>query len=887
MDHYKKYFCILLTVMAFCCAAAFTGFAQDVQTVTETALEGQLTLEDIQALNDGNEKVFVHNERVTFVDGSCSKEPVKSSDDAANVVLSMIGLLGGDVRTQFIPWRELNDTAGNIYYVFQQMYAGTTVLGGAVKVITDADGNMIGLSSSIVSDLPEVDEADGITAEEAEQIVIKHGEEAGESMHIAEGFTEKIILPFLVDIMDDEADESARFVWVVYTNNPDGMNRGTDLPYLAHYVGMDGTYLYSLATIMPGDNAGSTGFDSEYIFEFMEPVEYTGYVDYSDGSEKELTVTVMRDTRTGMYYLGNIERKIVIADCYEFLYNNGRVRLVSSPDNLEWEQTALISFYNYCRAYDYYKEIGWIGGNGLGLPIMILKDFCDENHTPVNNAAFIGNFFGWSLFASSRANDFAQCLDVIAHEFTHCVTGTVMTYNAYTNDFGAINEGMSDIQGEICEQMYGDTDHPWIIGDNSLTTIRSMSNPHRYNQPEYSWDLYYVPPVQKATAINDNGGVHSNSSLLNNLAYRLVENGGMSLEEARAFWFAVDCAMVPGTDYAQLSEILPWVLKTQRMGKYDTALQAGIDATRMGISEMPDFFDNDRALIVLELPENENFTDNNWAMQIMSLEIHGIANTAMEIFNQLVNEDYSNMPETVAKLFTDAKEAQSEEPAPAKEPEKEMSLKDLLAGILSGIGEAKEPTPTPEPTPEPTLDPETEAALNDLSDWLIEQFVDYFYSAMGAAGMDSHTIRMMGRPGRTIPMLMHMAFQDNSQMPVQMVVAIYINDRWYELPLDDISAMTDPEAAETTEEPEASVMDSELVQDLINRVKENIFSVKSVDDFLDLFTYEIKGGEVNEIPATGLENIVLPEPSEEQIDLEIAPTEETPEKMSRPKQSEE
>ena len=110
---------------------------------------------------------------------------------------------------------------------------------------------------------------------------------------------------------------------------------------------------------MPGDEAGASGFDASYVFEFMEPVDYTGYVDLSTGEEMELTVTVMRDKRTGMYYLGNLERRIVVADCWEYLYNGNRVVLAASPDNLEWDQVGLLSLYNYCRAYDYYKEIGW------------------------------------------------------------------------------------------------------------------------------------------------------------------------------------------------------------------------------------------------------------------------------------------------------------------------------------------------------------------------------------------------------------------------------------------------------------------------------------------------------------------------------------------------
>ena len=880
----KQLICMLMAMLMFIGTVIPAAAQGEVKTLEQNAV---LTIDDLQALNNGTAEIFSHNDRVTFVDGKCTDEPVKSMDDAAQVVLSMLGLLGGDERVQFEPWRTLTDTVGNTYYVFRQMYAGTTVLNGAVKVITDSDGNMTALSSSIETELPEVETSDGITAEEAENLVLKYAEENSmPDLTLMPEFTDKIILPVVLSVNDDGEDSESRFVWVVYSNNPKTHpNQSTELPYLAHYVDMSGSYLYSLATILPGDTAGATGFDTDYVFGFMEPAEYTGYVDLSDGTEKEITVTLMKDKRTGMYYLGNIDRKIVAADCWEFLYNNGNVRLVASPDNLEWDQVALLSFYNYCRAYDYYKEIGWIGGNGLDTPIMILNNFCDENHIQVDNAAFMGNYLGWSLFAASLANDYSQCLDVIAHEFTHCVTGSVMTYNSYMNDYGAINEGMSDVQGEICEQMLDDVaeDDRWILGNNSLTPIRSMSDPHRFGQPEFSWDLYYKPEVQTPTGINDYGGVHTNSSLLNNVAYRLIADGGMSLEEARAFWFAVDCSMVPGTDYAQLSELLPWVMKAQGMDQYQTALQKAIDATRLGISEMPDFFDNDRALVKLVLPDNENFTDSNWAMQIFSVDVHGFFDKVVQIYNQVISGDYSALPQTLQELMTGEME-EEEEPEPTPEPEDKGFWNSLFEVLSNPESFITIPEPTPEPETESELTPEQE---KELSDWLREEFLVYFYSNMSSAGQDGQTVYMMSRPGRTIPLLLHMSFQNESGIPDQVVVAIFINNRWYNLPgvAELFTEGTNPEA-ESGEEPQSNPEMDKLMEDLANRLFSNLDKIKSVDDFLDLFTLTIKGGDVCEIPTTGLEEIVLPEPSDT-IPAFFTQMENVPGRMSRPKLPEE
>lgn len=226
--------------------------------------------------------IYTHDGRVTLIDGACTDASVNSMDDAAAVVDSVLDQLGGDADTDLDPWRTLTDAYGNHYYVFRQMFDNTTVLGGAVKVITDADGNMVGLASSIEDNPADRTQSEGITAEKAEEIVLEHVLSTQQlALNVVQGLTDRMILPVTLRLgMDDEETEESRYVWVVYTENPDSsVSRSSDLPYLAHYVTMGGEYLYSLPTIMPGDEAGASGFDASYTFEFMVPVDYTGYVD--------------------------------------------------------------------------------------------------------------------------------------------------------------------------------------------------------------------------------------------------------------------------------------------------------------------------------------------------------------------------------------------------------------------------------------------------------------------------------------------------------------------------------------------------------------------------------------------------------------------------------
>ena len=779
-------------------------------------------------------RVYTHDGRVTLIDGSCADGPIAGFEDAERVVDDALEELGGDERTQLEPWRTLTDAFGNRYFVFQQMYDNTTVLGGAVKVITDGAGNMLGLTSSIVSDLPEGVPEATVSAEEAQRIVLAHGEKTSRlKLNLLDGYTDWMILPLTLEVdVESEEEEGSRYVWVVYTDNPDsGQAKSSDLPYLAHYVTPSGEYLYSLPTIMPGDAAGASGFDASYVFEFMESVDYTGYVDLSTGGEKEITVTVMRDKRTGMYYLGNLERRIVVADCWEFLYGGNRVVLESSPDNLEWDQVGLLSLYNYCKAYDYYKAIGWSGGDGLDTPILILNDFCDIDHKPVDNAAYVGGYLGWQIFLASQGNDLSQCLDVLAHEFTHCVTGSVMTYNAYMNDYGAINEAMSDIQGKTCQMlMEGAENASWELGDKAQTQFRSMSEPHRYQQPEFTWDLYYVPSVRTPTVLNDQGGVHTNSSLLNYLAWRLYEKGGMSLEEGRAFWFTVDCAMVPGTDYAQLSELLPWALRAAGLEKYDGELRRTLDAIRLGVETMPDAFDEDRALLTLTLPENAIFDDEQWILYVFSLDLGKLVETVQDIFSGISSGDVTMLPRFVQSL-------------------------------LNSDGDVN---------PEDLFNEENREALQtELLEWVGERLSGAFFAGNTNAGQDGRTMRMVCSPGHALPLLIHGIYNQSTDDLDHVNLLVFFGGGWL-----DLGALTSEAAL--GEADEASL--SAYFDQLFAKIEEN-----GLGNIMSLLFYPVEGGAANELPATGLEDMRPKETdmfSKEYQDEEAIAAEP---RMSRPK----
>lgn len=101
--------------------------------------------------------------------------------------------------------------------------------------------------------------------------------------------------------------------------------------------------------------------------------------------------------------------------------------------------------------------------------------------------------------------------DIFVHEFTHAVIGHSSNL-VYQNQPGALNEAFSDIMASL-------QDGNWLIGESRTgggTPFRDMSNPPRYGHPDT------MPPLMLTS---DNGGVHTNSGILNKVAYLISEGG--------------------------------------------------------------------------------------------------------------------------------------------------------------------------------------------------------------------------------------------------------------------------------------------------------------------------------------------------------------------------
>ena len=138
-----------------------------------------------------------------------------------------------------------------------------------------------------------------------------------------------------------------------------------------------------------------------------------------------------------------------------------------------------------------------------------------------NNAASNG---GGTLYFGdgdgSRFGNFGRSIDVVAHEWTHSVTGSEANL-VYEGESGGLNEAYSDIFGAAVEaSVNGISGNTWLLGETIYTpgtpgdALRYMGDPARDGNSRDIW-----------TSTVGSANVHYSSGVAN-LAFYLLVNGG-------------------------------------------------------------------------------------------------------------------------------------------------------------------------------------------------------------------------------------------------------------------------------------------------------------------------------------------------------------------------
>jgi Zn-dependent metalloprotease len=161
-------------------------------------------------------------------------------------------------------------------------------------------------------------------------------------------------------------------------------------------------------------------------------------------------------------------------------------------------------------------------------------------------------------------NRFTASIDVIAHELTHGVTQFSAALG-YSGQTGALNEHLSDAFGIMVRQYtLGQlaTESDWLIGAELFGPavagkgIRSMAAPGTaYDDAVLGADPQPSHMADYVDTVEDNGGVHINSGILNHGFYLAATAiGGNTWEVPGRIWYiALTERLKPEADFADFT----------------------------------------------------------------------------------------------------------------------------------------------------------------------------------------------------------------------------------------------------------------------------------------------------------------------------------------------
>lgn len=327
-----------------------------------------------------------------------------------------------------------------------------------------------------------------------------------------------------------------------------------------------------------------------YIYNLDEKQSHLAYCIYVDGYEylvdaHNAEILLVNCLIRFADIIGNLEGQIKTHENISYTQENNVYSLVDSSRNIsaytadneykwlqaKWVQksenlvvwnsggtadySAVDAFVNVQIAYDFFDEElqnKSIDGKGKK-QIKIITGVLDlKDNACFSLAQEVINFGN----ASKYNYDKSAYIDWVAHEYMHGVehnhSGMI-----YSGESGAVMEGLSDIFGELVEGWSKKLEPNWVFTE----TQRNMKNPASQNYPAAYHDEHWVDTNDLE---DDNGGVHTNNTVISHAAY-LMWNGinenaekKISTEQLAKLWYRAMLMMPADCDFATCRQMVEW-----------------------------------------------------------------------------------------------------------------------------------------------------------------------------------------------------------------------------------------------------------------------------------------------------------------------------------------
>jgi thermolysin len=416
-----------------------------------------------------NAEKNIEQEDATYIayDGVYTDSPVTDAQSAIESLNALSGEFGFDNAVDAFASAGENAIDSRTYYRTKQIYNGVEVYGRSMVVVAGNDGILQGVSGNYIN-ISNVTMTPKVTEQEAMESATK----------------------YLVKEWGCEDDSVSSTVQglVIYTIDMD--------PILAYEIKAEGysDVYVSMSVFVDAESGNVADSMSEIcsVFEKATGQDGSEYdIPYEDENGKKLMIDRNRNIRT-------------YSNQYRDFENISSAKPIAASDN---NKSAIDAMGNIAHAYDFFNNTlsrKQFDNRGGELPIYV--NVLGENNAYFSYDTDTGKGKMSFVVSKKGAKEYSRNLDVVAHEFTHGVTNTVVAPEGllYRNQSGAINEAVSDIFGEIVEhQVTGHCDWRNVV--------------RNYTEKKTMKDYEYLP----ATKAKDYGGVHINSRIIDYVAYQI------------------------------------------------------------------------------------------------------------------------------------------------------------------------------------------------------------------------------------------------------------------------------------------------------------------------------------------------------------------------------
>lgn len=375
-------------------------------------------------------------------------------------------ILGIDNAADELTVQSINTVDGTTYYRLQQNHQGIPIMGKTMVVIADDSGNAVGFTTNAIS----LDKVDFGTPPDIETVLSnltiylnKHGYNLNEKditvekysddkrayyesdsgvipVYVLQVFLNKAPLSFATVTINAQSGEIVNLNSSIYEENVTVYNANQTVSANGYYDQTSGEYqLYD--------------FDRGILIYSYENTDST------TGNATQTFITSPNDV------FGDTQNEIS-------LEQEKGIKLLSNVSKITDYFVDVMSWDGYEKTYCYYNDGYYSGRNALG-----------------GNASLAsGEVVGYLSMGGVTGVD---AVDTMAHEYTHIVSRKIVNWKSIEawsespDEPGAINEGYSDIFGEILESQLTQSEPNWVHGS------RVISNPMSQNYPAAVGDKAY------------------------------------------------------------------------------------------------------------------------------------------------------------------------------------------------------------------------------------------------------------------------------------------------------------------------------------------------------------------------------------------------------------